>query len=346
MAKLYTGIDIGTDHLKMAVCGERGVSQVVSEDLPDGLVRDGRITSLETMSGIIKEAVRKHKISSKNCVFALHSNDVYTRRIAIPAMTVEELNLNLPFEFKDYIADDKDKYNFDYAVLGTKRDAAGVPVEMDILAAAAPVELIDACDRMLRRAGLKLRAAAPDIMAYANIIAEHEKRQGLGSEVVPAASPTDRLVSRDYCFVDIGHSGTKVYLFPQGRYEVTRMVEFGMGRLAVAVADYYSVDLGMAKTYLATDYEGAQHIQPCLDMYDRLGVEIARIVSFFNFNYPQSQLDALHYCGRGAGVAPLMDALRSHVSINLVDISAVMPPSYVPPESLRDCSAAVGVALQ
>ena len=50
-------------------------------------------------------------------------------RITVPAMTEEELGLNLPFEFRDYIADDKDKYSFDYAVLGMQRDAAGNPVE-------------------------------------------------------------------------------------------------------------------------------------------------------------------------------------------------------------------------
>ena len=69
----------------------------------------------------------------------------------------------------DYIADDKDKYSFDYAVLGMKRDAAGNPVEMDILAAAAPTETIEAYRTMLRRAGFKLKRAAPDIMALSLI---------------------------------------------------------------------------------------------------------------------------------------------------------------------------------
>lgn len=354
MARLYTGIDIGAEHLKLAVCSEQGVVQAVTEEVPDGLVREGRVTSLETMSGVIRDAARKHRITTKNCAIVLHATDVFTRRITIPAMTVDELTLNLPFEFKDYIADDKDKYNFDYAVLGTRHDAAGVPIEMDILAAAAPKELIERCDRMLRRAGFRLKAAAPDVMAYANIIAAYEKR--CASMPVPPAPPSadafgqpsaeDRPLPRDYCFLDVGPSNTKAYLFPQGRYEVTRMVDFGTLHLSAAIADHFSVDAGLARTYLFSDYEGAQRIQPCLDLYDRLGVEIARIVSFFNFNYPQSQLEALYYCGIGTGIAPLMEALRSHVSIDLVDIGAIMPPSSVPPANLRTCPAAVGIALQ
>ena len=119
-----------------------------------------------------------------------------------------------------------------------------------------------------------------------------------------------------------------------------------MGILASAVAEYFSVDESLARTYLSTDYEGAQRIQPCLDLYERLGVEAARIVSFFNFNYPESQLNVLHYCGNGSGIAPLIDALREHVSVDLVDINAVMPASAVSPDRLRVCPAAVGIALR
>ena len=110
MAKAYTGVDIGTGHLKLAVCDGKAVSQIAIEEVPDNLVKDGRITSLETMSELLRDAVRKHRITAKNCALVLHARDVYTRRISLPAMTVDELKLNLPFEFRDYIADGKDVY--------------------------------------------------------------------------------------------------------------------------------------------------------------------------------------------------------------------------------------------
>ena len=155
MAKLYTGIDIGSERLKMAVCGDQGVVSVAIEEVPESLVKDGRVTSFETMAEVIRDAARKNKINAKDCALALHSRDVFTRRITVPAMTEEELGLNLPFEFRDYIADDKDKYSFDYAVLGMKHDAAGNPVEMDILAAAALTETIEAYRTVLPSGGLQ-----------------------------------------------------------------------------------------------------------------------------------------------------------------------------------------------
>lgn len=363
MAKAVTGIDIGSGHLKMAVCNGANVSQVAIEEMPDNLVKDGRITSFETMSDLLRAAVRKNRIAVKDCALVLHASDVFTRRMSLPAMTVDELKLNLPFEFKDYIADGKDKYRFDYSVLGMTRDDAGAPEEMDILACAAPIETIDAYGSMLRRAGLRLKAAAPDIMAYANIISQYAAngRIGRAAEPVPAM-PVDPAVpglasadgapervsaaERDYCFLDIGTDSTRVYLFPRGKYEVTRLIEFGVSSLIAAVADSFGIDYGLARTYVASDYEGAQLVQPCRDLYERLGMEVARIVSFFNFNYPDSHLESVYYCGSGSGIAPLLDALREHLAINLLDIGAVMPGSAVSPDILRLCPAAVGIALR
>ena len=341
MAKAYTGVDIGTGHLKLAVCDGKAVSQIAIEEVPDNLVKDGRITSLETMSELLRDAVRKHRITAKNCALVLHARDVYTRRISLPAMTVDELKLNLPFEFRDDIADGKDKYRFDYAILGTSSDEAGNLQDMDVLAVATPVETIDAYGDMLRRAGLKLRIAAPDIMAYANIISQYVRRHAAGGDGMPAVS-----ADQDFCFLDIGSANTKVYLFPEGKYEVTRSIEFGALSLASAVADHFGVDFNLAKAYLANDYEGAQTIQPCLDLYERIGIELARIVSFFNFNYPNSQLNTVHYCGSGSGIAPLLHALDEHLAIDLVDIGAMMPYSPAVADQVRICPAAVGIALQ
>ena len=47
------------------------------------------------------------------------------RRFEMPLMTEEQLRLNLPYEFHDYIGDEMDKYVFDYAMIQTKREDDG-----------------------------------------------------------------------------------------------------------------------------------------------------------------------------------------------------------------------------
>ena len=69
-------------------------------------------------------------------------------------------------------------------------------------------------------------------------------------------------------------------------------------------------------------------------------------MSFYNFNFPQSNLAALHVCGRGTNIGPLMETLYEHVPVELVDICELLPPSDLSPELLRQCDIALGVTLQ
>jgi len=333
MTKTYTGIDIGTGHIKMAVVSDKGVLQIAVEEVPENLVKDGRIISFEAMSDLIRETAQKNRIKTRDCAFLLHDRETFTRRLTMPAMTVDELTLNLPYEFRDFITDEKEKYLYDYALLNMVLDPSGQPSEMDILAAATPKETVEAYDRMLHRAGFKLRIAAPDMVAFENLIRAHDAKD-------PAHIQTD------YCFVDIGYTSTKIHLFPSGNYEVTRSLEFGTSRLVAAVANQFSVDERIALSYLDGNFENAQNIQPCLDLYEQLGLEVARVISFFNFNYPASQLDIVHFCGTGSYYQPLLASLAGHLSIPLRDIEEIMPPALFATDQMRVCPSAVGITLQ
>ncbi len=91
---------------------------------------------------------------------------------------------NLPYEFRDYITDELKKYVFDYSFLGFRRGNAQRKEaeegfqkekkkeekpeeeenqkrnEMELLAAAAPLEVMEDLRLMARKAGLKLTFAA------------------------------------------------------------------------------------------------------------------------------------------------------------------------------------------
>lgn len=335
MAKQFIGIDIGTGHVKLAVLDGQQVVQAVLCELPDGLVRDGRITSFEAMSDVIKAALKENKISARDCAIALHPSDVLMRRVTMPAMTVDQLELNLPYEFRDYIAEGKGRYNFDYAVLDMVEDEGGKPREMDLLAAAAEKDVIESYSSMLHRAGLRLKVAAPDVMAYIKLVARDQELHPVAEGEPP----------RDYCFLDIGYRNTGLYLFPQGRYEMMRLIDLGTSNFNTAVADALNIDPAMARTYVLSNYEGAQTLPACMDLYDRLATEIARVVSFYNFNFPNSNLEAVHVCGRGTNITPLMETLNEHVPVQLIDICKLLPPSELPADLLRQCDIAAGIAL-
>ncbi|MFR1638107.1 MAG: type IV pilus biogenesis protein PilM [Eggerthellaceae bacterium] len=127
MGKTYTGVDIGDSSIKLAVSDGQSVSKVAIEMLPEGLVADGRIVSHDAMADFIKSVVRSIGGVSKDVAFVVPGSDSLFRRLSLPAMTEKELRLNLPYEFRDYISQGKDRYVYDYAMLGMRNDAATSP---------------------------------------------------------------------------------------------------------------------------------------------------------------------------------------------------------------------------
>lgn len=303
MPKNRCGIDICSGHLKTATGDGSSISSVKVITLPDNLVVDGKVVSASTVSDLL----RQERLGAKECALVLHSPQCHVRRTTMPAMGVKELQLNLPYEFQDRIEDGKDKYRFDYAMLEMLRDEDGQPHEMDLLAAVTRADYIDECDRMLKAGGLRLKSAAPDVCAYMNIIAM-------------SPDPT-----QDFCFVDISSTVTRVYLFPHGRYEVTRIIDFGIDSVAAALAGDLGIDLPLAKTYLQSDFEGCQSNAAVMEKYEALLIELERIINFFSFTYRDSDLHSVYYGGVGASLDVLIDAIAKGLQIAFLSVAAIIP---------------------
>lgn len=61
MAKTCLGIDIGKDQLKLVLMKGETIHKVVSVQMPEGLLKEGRIVSVETTGELIRKP-RGHKI--------------------------------------------------------------------------------------------------------------------------------------------------------------------------------------------------------------------------------------------------------------------------------------------
>ena len=128
--------------MKLAVVKEGRVQKLCVSVLPDHLVRDGRITSLDALAEELHAVLRQERITAKKCALVLSPETAFVRRITVPRMTAEQLSVNLPYEFHDYIQKDKELYFYDYAVVGTTEGGEGESGTLELLAAAAPKEVI------------------------------------------------------------------------------------------------------------------------------------------------------------------------------------------------------------
>ena len=334
MTKSCVGICIGTSSLRIAVMAGGQIVQLAAEPLPENLVRDGQILSPEALSDELRSAARKYHISEKDGGGVLSLEEPFTRRTTVPYMTVDELKLNLPYEFHDYIPKDMDQYLYDYAVASTEKDENGKPQRLDLMIAAVRRETIADHRRTLGKAGFRMRTAVPENFAYCNLLRDYEART--------PGHPGE------YCIVDLGHTGSRVHLYTGPVYETTRAIEYGGAALDALIADEKHVDLHVAAKYKYANYEDVQNAPICRELYGKIGVEIMRALNFYRYNNPDSALEDVYLCGGLTNVAPLTETIRSTLKDARLHLITELMPAIDPAEQTVAVltPAAVGATMQ
>lgn len=328
MGKTYTGVDIGDSSIKLAVCDGATVSKVAIETLPDGLVVDGRVVSHDAMADLIKSVVKNTGGVPKDAAFVVPGTDSLFRRLSLPAMTEKELQLNLPYEFRDYISQGKDRYVYDYAMLGMQAGPDGVPEGMELLAVAAPKQAIADYTEMFRRAGLHLRVALPEQAAYQNLVGGNPNALA------------------NCCVIDFSHHVTKLHFFLDGAYDVARVIEIGGIDIDRAIAHEFGVDEHVADQYKRSNFENSQTSEAVRGVYQSIAVEIGRALNFYGFNNPNTTIEAAYCCGDGSLLVPLVEAVADHADIRVSSITDVLPSSKVAAEETIRCPAAIGATMK
>ncbi|MBO4914822.1 MAG: pilus assembly protein PilM [Oscillospiraceae bacterium] len=319
MAKTILGVDLGNESLKLVLCKNGEVKKSAIAQVPQGLIREGRFTSTQAVSDLIKSTMRENRIRATNAAFVLPNEICFLRTINMPVMSHEQLKINIPYEFTDYLSEEPKNYLFDYAMLTDLKAAAHVKAEkndadnadkasgdkgnaMELLAVAAPSAAIEEAREALDKAGMKLVKAAPAECALISLIRDTAKRGG-GAE--------------EYCILDVGYRAVRMYMFKGDKHMVTRVLEFGMKNVEDIIAEAMGVDVHLAHTYFISNYEDCQNKDYCVNAYNNIAVELTRALNFYRFNNPDSQLSDVWLCGGGVASEPLCRAITEAMDMKV-----------------------------
>ena len=331
MAGTITAFDIGESAVKIVTVSGGSVKKAACLELPDNLVSDGMVVYNDAMAETLRTAMSKDGISKGKAAVILPDRLVFARNVVVPPMTEAQLKYNLPFEFKDYLNQEKSRYYFDYSVQEIVSEA-GEPREMRLFACAALKETIEHYRTLFRLAGCKLVNAIPEEVAFGALVANSTDRHK-GEE------------KQDFCLVDVGHRGLRMYIYQGSEFRNRRTVSLGLGDLEQVIADERGVDIHMAHTHLMTNYQDAQSMQQCQDIYNRMAVEIMKSVNFYNYNNRDQSLHRICLCGGGAGIADLQEAICRTTDLELMNVTELIPGA----EKMENpwiYARAVGCALQ
>ena len=325
MAKSCLGIDIGKDQLKLVLMKGENIVKTASVQMPEGLLKDGRIVSVETTGELIRKTMKENKIRCKEAAVVVSSEICFLRNVTMPEMTAEQLVYNLPYEFRDYITDELKKYVFDYSWGSGEEMPKGKKLkkaskkkkkeekpeeeenqkrnEMELLAAAAPLEVMEELRLMTRKAGLKLTFAAPEVSACENLL--HYKLRN------------EQDKNKEYGILDLGSTSSRLFIFKGDRHQVTRVIERGMEQVEELLADNFHIDIHLAHTWLLANHEDCIHSEVCQDAFSQISVELMRALNFYQFSNPESRLEDIYICGGGASIATMRQSLEENLDVKI-----------------------------
>lgn len=323
MGQLQLGIDIGNRNVHLVEWDGKKVRNPVAEPLPEGLVREGRIVSPAAMADFLKEVKKTHKVHGKDASLVLHSGECFCRRFDVPTMTHQQLKVNLSYEFRDFITQEKEKYFYDYAVLGQLDEGK----RLDLMAAATAKETIAMYEDILHKAGFRLKVALPEEVAYANVLTR------FGGEEAAQGSR---------CVLELGHAAVSVHMFRDGRYQSGRNLDYGCAALDDVIAEHFSVAPYLACGYRETNYQNCQELERCKELYNLIALEVLKAVNYYNYSNAEQPVEWLCCWGGGVNIQPLVEALETTLSVPVKGWEALLPELGQAPSSML----ALGVALQ
>lgn len=323
MAKSCLGIDIGKDQMKLVLMKGENIVKTASVQMPEGLLKDGRIVSVETTGELIRKTMKENKIHCKEAAVVVSSGICFLRNVTMPEMTAEQLVYNLPYEFRDYITDELKKYVFDYSWGSGEEMPKGKKLkkaskkkeekpeeeenqkrnEMELLAAAAPLEVMEDLRLMTRKAGLKLTFAAPEVSACENLL--HYKLRN------------EQDKDKEYGILDLGSTSSRLFIFKGDRHQVTRVIERGMEQVEELLADTFHIDIHLAHTWLLANHEDCIYSEVCQDAFSQISVELMRALNFYQFSNPDSRLEDIYICGGGASIATMRQSLEENLDVKI-----------------------------
>ena len=326
MAKGYLGIEFGSARLKMAEIKNGRLVKFVKEDMPENIIRDGEIVSWDALSEFLKGVLKENKFSTNRVALVVPDNLTYTRRMSLPLMTAAQLKVNLPYEFHDFISDEKDAYIYDYAVIGIEQDENGNDTGMDVLGVAVSKELMNNYRLLFKACRLKLMMAAPQCLAFSALV------RHLNPEVA----------SHDYAILDLGFSSSRINIFSEGLFDTNRTIELGCAAIARRVADLLGCDEHIAALHMVQNTNNVMDSEQIRDLCGDIAVDVMRAMNYYNYEKRDNTLENIYVCGGGALIPQLIEELSENVPLQIVQL-AELANDDVEPDALTNGPAAVGI---
>lgn len=305
MAKSLVGIEL--NEINALIADTDGAA--VCEKMPANLIDANGVVSPESLAEFLKKLKKNYRLG-KDCAFVLPESSTFFRTVESPAVTEEQLKLNLPFEFRDFVGSDSINYNYDYIVDSVETDDEDNPKTLHLLAAAAHKDTVNEYASIFKKAGFKLKLALPNEMCVINIMNE-------------AAQD-----NKECCFVGVGYNYTRVYIFNGKNLVADKSIEIGNHDIDKLIADNLNIDEYLAASVRENNQNGILSSVFLNTVYEKIALEVMKTINFYKYEYNNSELNTLYFYGLGAKNETLNNTICDYTEFKKGDISEILPDKF------------------
>ena len=279
------GVDIGSRWIKVVQAEASGpgrwrISKAGLAPTPPDAVRDGVVVEAAAVGQAVRDLMKASSIEATGAAAAISGASVIVRHVKMPKMSESILRKSVRFEAAKYISSSVEDSLIEFEITGP---VPGEDDKMGVMLVAAPQDMVQSRLAALAAAGLE--PVAIDIEAFAI------QRALLD---LSATRPGD---GATLALLDIGATSTDVNIITDGRFALTRNIDYAGDHFTKALQTLYpqsdraqleEVKMRVDMSALLTpdaDLEAqslARAVQPTMDELLR---EVRRSI-----NYYQSQL--------------------------------------------------------
>ncbi len=308
------------------------------ENIPENIVSNGEIVSPNLFAVFLRDTVKKYEIGCKDVAWSIPLEDTFIRTIVLPQMADDQLKLNIPFEFSDFIQGELSEYSFAYVVQPKEKDyfaggTGGAQDEgedtMTLVACAVRKRYVNLIAKIAAGAKMRLVYAAPETVGYGRLL---------------SLLPNEEEIRKERCFMDIGMGRTRMLIFKNRHYKLMQGVDIGERRVIQAIADDMNVDERLAQTYMENEFENCGERPAVVNVYKDISLEILKGINFYEVSDMTARLSDIVLCGGGARVRPLVELLKQRISMNVVTLEELLP-DWDKFGELSNTGASLGLAL-
>lgn len=341
--QLPIGLDIGSSHIKMVQLKASKNSYELSKfdmlPIQPGLIADGAISDKKGLIGSLLELFRKANISKGLASIGLSGqSSLIIKKISLPFMTEDELNLSIKFEAQQFIPFDLDAVVLDFHIIGKTQDADN---QMEVLLVAVNKDILSDYTEVVRHAGLEPVVIDTNQFALSNM---YEFNYGI-SEL------------RNIALVNVGANTTILNIMQKGAPIFWRESAIGSNHHTEALESSFNLireDAERLKKGFPIEGISSEDAQSVISKAsDEIYAEIYRSLEVFRSNVYNEEVNKIILSGGAALIKNFSSLLSQRIDMQVevadpfrkISIPDKINPSYIK-EMSPIAAVAVGLALR